>query len=410
MLSNLPADLIFSIFHYCDISTVVFTGQTCRYLHDLAFCRNIWLGLLELVGVPDLQNLDTDDLLKLAKRMITGPEHGPEVFKEILSPWDSAAVLLPSGRHILFRTPTKLECWDVTCDKLVWRHISVLGSSPCFSDIRFAVEEMHGGNELVVMVCQQCDDAIGQFFRFVEIVKLLLSARVPQTAWVFVTLHSRSLAVVSTTSNTYFIADWKAQTSFCWLELPCRVELLPEHILVKAAAETVNEDELGVQEEVHIISNEALHTHLIPVVDLDGFGEFSTVSSDALPKLSTLSSRETRHSFSQISVHTSPDVENAPLRYGLWSYQLSIPVGQPPRWRERGVYPAWKGAAYGYSTYSGHAILYGNPQRWIVPPTQTQDLGEVDFPGCTTEYVHISPYSGAVTYPTEDTVIIQYFK
>ncbi|KAF7376558.1 F-box domain-containing protein [Mycena sanguinolenta] len=459
LLSNLAADIIFSIFRYSDICSVVSTGQTCRYLYSLAFCKTVWLDLLYPMGIPDLQNLDIEDLLKLAKRLVTGPETWirnppssqflPEVSKEIVlhprfnsgeHPAFNKSELLPSGRNLLFKTSKVLECWDVEQDTLLWRHTSVLASSPHFSVIRFAAEELNAGDALVVMVCARCDDIIGQMSRFVEIVKVdlrerthypLLFARVPSDGLSFSNpVICGTLAAVRTTDDTYFIADWQAQTYFtltCCPDSPSQVVLIPGHVILKVAVSQGGH-------EMHVVSHDALLTHLIPVVGLEGEGasEFNTVSSHELTKLSTLSSETVQHSFVHMSVLPSPthqdeyriwiygcNLSKRPLpRYGLWCYQLSMPVGQPSRWRQRAVYPAWKEASYISTTYSGHALMSGNPQRWIVPPTQTPEVGEVDLAGLTAEivdltpvpYVHISPYSGALTYSTDNTIVIRWFK
>ncbi|KAJ6476846.1 hypothetical protein C8R45DRAFT_1157926 [Mycena sanguinolenta] len=80
LLSDLPADVLLSIFAYCDIASMVSVGQTCRYLHALAFDKSVWLHLLR----------------NLCQR------------------------LLPSGRYILFLNSYKLECFSVADDILVW--------------------------------------------------------------------------------------------------------------------------------------------------------------------------------------------------------------------------------------------------------------------------------------------------
>ncbi|KAJ6498823.1 hypothetical protein C8R45DRAFT_95897 [Mycena sanguinolenta] len=457
LLSNLAADIIFSIFRYSDICSVVSTGQTCRYLYNLAFCKTVWLDLLYPMGIPDLRNLDMKDLLNLAKRLVTGPETWirnaqssqflPEVSKEIVlhpqfnraeQPAFYESELLPSGRNLLFKNSKVLECWDVEQDRLVWRHTSVLASSPHFSVIRFAAEELNAGDALVVMVCAECDDTIGQFFRFVEIVKVnlrerthypLLFARIPSDGLGFSNpVICGSLAAVRTTDDTYFIADWEAQTYItltCCSNSPSQIVLIPGHIILKVAVSQGGH-------EMQVVSHDELRTHLVPVVGLEGTVEFETVFSSQLANLSTLSSEIVQHSLVHMSVLSSPthkdeyriwiygcNLSKQPLpRYGLWCYQLSMPVGEPPQWRQRAVYPAWKEASYISTTYSGHALMSGNPQRWIVPPAETPEVGEVDLAGLTAEivgftpppYVHISPYSGALTYSTDHAIVIKWFK
>ncbi|KAJ7267621.1 hypothetical protein B0H12DRAFT_117619 [Mycena haematopus] len=462
LLSNLAADIIFSIFRYSDICGVVSTGQTCRYLHNLAFCKSVWLELLYPMGIPNLQNLDTDGLLKLAKRLITGPETWspqssqkflPEVSKEIVlhpqfnlgeQPAFNESELLPSGRNLLFKNSKVLECWDVAQDRLVWRHTSVLASSPRFSVARFAAEEINAGDALVVMVCAQCEDIMGQYFKFIEIVKVdirkrtqypLLFARVPTNRVGFSNpVICGPLAAVYITHDSYFIADWKAQTSFtvtCCSDSPSQIALIEGHLILKVAVATTNGTigrNLGGH-EIHVVPHSALHAHLVPVLGPDGIGESNTIPSSRLTPLSTLSSQTVRHSLVHISVLRSPAhrdehrvwiygwsfTDAAVQRYGLWCYTLCMPAG---RWRLRALYPAWKQAGYGCTTYAGHALMCGNPQRWIVPPSPTPRAAELDLAGLTVEvagetpvpHVHLSPYSGALTYSTDETVVIRWFR
>ncbi|KAF8199935.1 hypothetical protein K438DRAFT_672980 [Mycena galopus ATCC 62051] len=172
-------------FGHCDIASVVSTSQTCRYLHDLAFRKSVWLGLLDdlrersiwdSASPPDLQSLGTDELVKLVKRLMTGPEtRSPqhpgfrlEVSKEIIlhpkfkhTPRGLGHVeLLPSGRTVLVQRSGVLECW--TSQKTDWCG----GTLQCMCQAGFSVSrssglpqnELNKGDSLVVMVCQRNED------------------------------------------------------------------------------------------------------------------------------------------------------------------------------------------------------------------------------------------------------------
>ncbi|KAJ7259989.1 hypothetical protein B0H12DRAFT_1231925 [Mycena haematopus] len=83
LLSDLAPDVVFSIFACSDISSVVSAGQTCRYLHNLAFDKSVWLGLFDRLRrrflvdrncTPDLESLSTDEIIEVVRRLITGPQ------------------------------------------------------------------------------------------------------------------------------------------------------------------------------------------------------------------------------------------------------------------------------------------------------------------------------------------------
>ncbi|KAF7376550.1 hypothetical protein MSAN_00071200 [Mycena sanguinolenta] len=425
---------------------------TCRRLHNLAFRKSVWVGLLEdlrqrsildSVGTPDLRILETGDLIKLVKRLITGPETWSpqssgsfaEVSKEIvlhptfnvnrIKGYDRIE-LLPSGRNLLVKHSGILECWDVAEDRLVWRHSSVLtpGAPSTVGPrvIQFAAEETKDSDSLVVMVCEESSDGLRDFF--VEIVKvnvrvrkhqLLLLARVPATdtrsAFDNPVIHG-ALSAVYIIGTGFFILDWSQQT---YVIFPPAIVFIPGHIIL--ADTVITSDIIDAVYEISIIANDALNTHMTPLGGLDGVGKFNPVLPAQLIKLSTL---KAQHSFIRMSVHASP-VHKDKYRiwiYGwsgdnnddaLWCYKLSMPVDQPPQWRQWARYRAAHGASYTYTTYSGHTPMFNDMQRRIVPPGHTT-FTEVDLAGCVTERPHTTPYSGAVSYTTDDTIVIQYFK
>ncbi|KAJ6512383.1 hypothetical protein DFH09DRAFT_1374215 [Mycena vulgaris] len=442
--SELAPDVLFSIFACCDISSVVSISQTCRNLHDLAHHKSVWLVLVGdlrqksiLDSALDLQDLSTDDLINLVKSLLTGPETWsprdsgfiPELSKEIvLHPkiahglyWENEAKLVPSERYVLFNNWHTLECWDVAEDRLVWKHASIVEHA---SVLEFAAEEIEGDNVLVVMICERTYPNNRGQENFVEIVevdlrtvthRVLILTRAPDTAYDNPFSHPvilGTIAAVGTTRPTdrYFFVNWKTQASFVLhggqrsLSL---VALIPGHVILKAAS-------TDGEEEIHVISNDALHSHLIPAIGFADICEFNTVLPDQIAKLSTLSDPDAWETFFGMSVHASPihDGEYRVWVSGsayLWSYQLSLPIGQPPQWRQRGLVPAQQRASYQEIAYSGHSLIYDDPRRSIVPATLTSHSGEMDLEGCG-DCVHIAPYSGALIYSTDISVVIRYFK
>ncbi|KAJ7669824.1 hypothetical protein DFH06DRAFT_156997 [Mycena polygramma] len=177
LFSDLPADVVFSIFARCDIYTVVSVGQTCQYLHGLAFDKSVWLGLVDNLRrrsildrhcTSSIESLSTDQLIQIVKRLVNGPETwSPQssgsmaevqakitLHPSIQTGLDRAyggnvTKLLPSGRYVLFNTSLTLGCWNVAEDRLVWKHTSAIDSA--------RVQEFAAGREegdsLVIMIC-----------------------------------------------------------------------------------------------------------------------------------------------------------------------------------------------------------------------------------------------------------------
>lgn len=192
LLSDLVPELIFAIFSSCDISSVVATGQvdpyfpsclspkiicslqTCRYLHEVAFDKSVWLDLLEnlrrrslldRVFTPNLETLVMGEMLQLVKRMTTGPETWTaenghfvaEVCKEIaLHPPELTrssryeAKLLPSGRFIVFNNNNTIECWSVLDSRPIWRHRLAAAGHRLEN---FAADETDSEDSVNIMLC-----------------------------------------------------------------------------------------------------------------------------------------------------------------------------------------------------------------------------------------------------------------
>ncbi|KAJ7085542.1 hypothetical protein C8R44DRAFT_821426 [Mycena epipterygia] len=44
---DLPEDIVLEVLCICEVSWVIFTSQTNKYLHDLAMYQTIWISLAE---------------------------------------------------------------------------------------------------------------------------------------------------------------------------------------------------------------------------------------------------------------------------------------------------------------------------------------------------------------------------
>ncbi|KAJ7717131.1 hypothetical protein B0H16DRAFT_1898046 [Mycena metata] len=312
-LSEVPPDVIFSIFIHCDIAAVVSAGQTCRYLHNLALHKSVWLALVEdlrrrfllpEILIPNLDEASTTDLIDLVKRMLTGPEtwsptssgFTPEVSKRIpLHPTirhktgslsqENEAQLSPSGRFVLFKNWRTLECWDVAADVLIWTHV------PGFdrAELReFAMDEIIDRDTLIIMICETAYYSHRNLKNYIEILELnprsgtqanLLQVRCPDTSYdnQFQVPEIRGFVAVvalSASGHMYLVLDWKSQIAFAVEASQTHdmrayymlMEIIPGHLILKT------------RDDLYLISVQAaLLSHGAPV-DLNAGAPFNPVT------------------------------------------------------------------------------------------------------------------------------------
>ncbi|KAJ6476853.1 hypothetical protein C8R45DRAFT_1216696 [Mycena sanguinolenta] len=453
LLSDLPADIIFSIFARCDVASVVSVGQTCRCLHLLAFEKSVWIVLLgdlrrrcilDRNCTPNLETLSTAEMIEVIKRLISGPQSwnpgefhfGAGIPRKItlhptLDPltlkW-SIAKLLPSGRYLLFSNVKQLECWSVANDSLVWTYTST--ENIALEEV--AVEETE--TDVTIMLCVHTypDGEPGP--KFTEIVKLdfrtmthtsLLIALAPGHTQSF--SHPRicgALAVVSlgmdTGESLHMILNWK-QKSYClvqggdWDGFSVSHVLIPGHIL------------LSEPDWLYLISSDTLcnywaHTN-------GPLAEFSPVLVKDIPKLRTFKASDVEQNFREIYAHESPirDGDFSIWIYGkshstnrgaLLSYRLSIPARGDPQWCLRIQSGVERGQVlegfYHAVAYGGHRLYSPlNPEHTIFSaalPLTSRRTVRVGLPPDLGDAIDIAPYSGALTYCTDSSVVVQYYK
>ncbi|KAJ6472435.1 hypothetical protein C8R45DRAFT_411401 [Mycena sanguinolenta] len=275
LLQNLAPDVIFSIFARCDIYSVVSASQTCRYLHDLAFDKSVWLTLLDnlrrrsiLDRTSNLETLSVAEMIGIVRRLITGPQtwspgeldHHPvaEVSKTItlhpeIHPGYTDVRLLPSGCYVLFENQGTLGCWSVVHDRLVWRHTSRLEHGTI---ARFAVEETDP-DSAIVMICfcaDQPNDRRGIIF--IEIVNVdfmtgthncLLAAPAPRSRFIDSPVICGPLAAVRLDWD-YMVINWRAKSYFI-IRGDTRITfaLIPRHIVVLDRPSTENPTSISSQ-------------------------------------------------------------------------------------------------------------------------------------------------------------------
>jgi hypothetical protein len=194
---------------------------------------------------------------------------------------------------------------------------------------------------------------------------------------------------------------------------PSLIALTERHVVLKTTLEQ--------EHQIHLIANDILCDYWTPTISVDAHSEFAVVSAADIPKLSTFVDTAVDQSFTHISVVGSPLQDD---NYRVWihgtlyssntrsivGYQLSIPVGGQPEWRRR--IRASEVALYMAHTvpYSGHTISHATlPSYTIYPPTSSFKTLQVTLP-FNANYIHVAPYSGALTYSTDTSIVIQYYK
>ncbi|KAJ7229531.1 hypothetical protein B0H12DRAFT_225177 [Mycena haematopus] len=180
---------------------------------------------------------------------------------------------------------------------------------------------------------------------------------------------------------------------------------------------------LDKAQQIHLISNDTVGTYWTPIIHMDGAMESTPVLAHDIPKLSTLEDIHNEQSFNNMYVHESPIREGdyrvwiygtifATKAGGLLSYRVSIPNNTNHQWCQRT--PSMEsGSLFRYSiSYHGHYVLYRRAQGYVISAAASLASprpARVDMPSCG-DHIDVGPYSGAVTYSTHSSIVIQYYK
>ncbi|KAF7353504.1 hypothetical protein MSAN_01540000 [Mycena sanguinolenta] len=366
LLSDLAPELIFSIFACCDISSVVSVGQTCRYLHALAFDKSVWLGLLNNLRrrlildhcTHNLEALSTDEMIganldsysapQVTKRITLHPfGTGPGVLE-----WGHRAKLLPSGRYVLLNNSGTLECWNLGDDRVVWRYTTTIEHAEVY---QFAAEEKGIESTIMIVICVRAYPRNARRLYYVEIFSVdiqngtqnrLLTARAPESEDHFLSepvISGNFAAVIVDSGQTqHMIINWVAQSYFIvdgHPDTPSRIAFIPQHLVLMNRS-------LDEKDQIHLISNDALSTYWVPITTRDD-AEFSPIFAENIPKRSTFEDPHAEQTFTDMHVHESPLREgdyrlwihgsNRAAKGGLFSCTLSIPSNGMPQWCQRMV-------------------------------------------------------------------------
>ncbi|KAJ7648309.1 hypothetical protein DFH06DRAFT_1476343 [Mycena polygramma] len=342
-----------------------------------------------------------------------------------------------NGQFVLCNYIHILTCWDVHSGKLVWQHQSALEDAAVLA---FTADETNGGDHLVVMICQRTIPTNGDGTNFIEIVDLnprsgfyhiLLTMRSPpshhENPFSQAIICNEMAAVAGPgTQDGYLIHNWKLQSCFI-LSGPTnemRLALIPGYIILKTMA--LSHLRCGEDYLYLINGRDAFEMYGTGPPET---GLFNFVSVAQIPKILTrrFPSSTTAPPFPvchhELYVHARP---LHPDSYCIWasnlrmsddgsfddrllcSYDFPLSPSQPPQWRERTGSPMRGDMVTDSITYSGHTHKF---TRWpsstlqIVPPILTSSPDKLVLLNCR-DYVDVSPYSGALTYATNEAIIV----
>ncbi|RDB30392.1 hypothetical protein Hypma_006994 [Hypsizygus marmoreus] len=151
---QLVEDVILKVFTSCDIYSTLAASQASRYFHTLVFSKQVWSAHISdlrrrfFIDLPHGTRLDdysTDGLVNLVKRIVDGPSSwmastdsssnypSPTITRQIiLKPnirrgpgilnWENQIQLLPGGAFVFYNNWGKLECWAVEMNNLTWSY------------------------------------------------------------------------------------------------------------------------------------------------------------------------------------------------------------------------------------------------------------------------------------------------
>ncbi|KAJ7887582.1 hypothetical protein B0H14DRAFT_1236892 [Mycena olivaceomarginata] len=231
-LHDLVEDVLILILVESDVPGVVALSRTSKFFHRIAFTTAVWYTLVARLVQrgfidrrPDdgyFENLSTEQLIGLVKRMIRGPKawtdtpsqseyfavpRGQTIVRRAInklrkfirkpplgslpsaSPVESRRIalhpeidedpdgswmfnrpeLLPGGKYALFLNSGRVECWSVFEDRRIWTHAPSMDHTLVLDFEAEVIED----DIATILTCQRTD--LGQ--HFVEITTLDLKNR-----------------------------------------------------------------------------------------------------------------------------------------------------------------------------------------------------------------------------------------
>ncbi|KAF7352320.1 hypothetical protein MVEN_01195700 [Mycena venus] len=370
----------------------------------------------KLVRKPRLVPAPTAPLVE-SRRIALHPEISFGMY------WENKPMLLPGGKYMLFMSGARLECWSVFEDRLIWKHESSLDTS----DVLIFDAELVEEDRAVVLTCQRT--WAQPFKNFVEISTvnmesgvscLELVSRVPDYAhdfpYVGCTVGGDTVAV--------YLFDWIVllvnwRTSSRVLVLPdpslIAIELVPGY-LVLSLQDSCGECRLTVGPVTPLASWEPNHSTEEPSAHITA-ADLSTSAYDSITLTGRLCDT------TRLWVYESPLREG---RFKVWLYTDSRALcsyeffkhaagsGVSLRFLSLIRMPDSLGTPANVSL-SGHTLRWRSDFRGLdifppVPASKKHSVRHrtVEFPAqhyC----VYLSAFSGALTYATDDELVVLYY-
>ncbi|KAJ7284194.1 hypothetical protein C8J57DRAFT_1710437 [Mycena rebaudengoi] len=456
-LNELVEDVLLVILMHCDVADVVAFSQTCRTFHRLAFTKSVWVHFVsDLVrrgiidGRPDeiLSDLPTERLVGLIKKSVCGPQAwSPIPLSQDSTPsaplttrrttlhpdvdlyWQSETQLLPGGNYVLtLQGSGEPILWSVHGDRLAWKHTcSIIGAEVS----AFAAQIIRQPDQIVVMTCLRTQEEK----KFIEITtidlrtgtsELIVVVRASDHEHYFSpTICGDIVAVAMTQQNHIFLINWKTAA---YVIVPIPRNFHPPQLALTAPYVVLTLGGPPEDDRITVIPIDSLESHWMPV---ESVSEPVNIIHDDRLLLYCAPLVPGEYEETRLSVHESPirrgrfkiflqlkGSDSIVLRiYHLFSHDdrvhLCLRSTTLTRQLEREeIYPIFlSGAA---SSFSGHTVLHDElgekPEIYssvdIASSRRILHLHDEHDPA---DYVHISAYTGALTYFANSDVVIEYY-
>ncbi|KAJ7029990.1 hypothetical protein C8F04DRAFT_1114952 [Mycena alexandri] len=345
--------------------------------------------------------------------------------------WDDMTTLLPGGEYVLYLNSGRLECWSIS-DKCIWMHTCAMDDASVMDFAADFVEK----DQVVILTCQSTWN--GSRDNFVEITildlknaksKLVLVNRVPDFdhAGMYTSCAvGGKIAVVNMhgPALTTLLINWSTLTYVGLRTSSPRIALIPGYLVF-----TLDRD---VDLVLAVCPLTSFDKYWVPI---DGINEPSNcILLEDLPIICAGVHLEQRTGHSRTGhfmarrrkvdlwVCESPIepgvfrvwvyLSTGDSRAQLGGYQLTV-QDSGISWESMVVQHVVAGFPVGM-LYSGHRVVNAGriksiPQ--IVPPGPEYDTTRVtplNLPGCR-DFIHVSPYSGAITYSTDEHIVIVHY-
>ncbi|KAJ7628100.1 hypothetical protein B0H17DRAFT_552795 [Mycena rosella] len=469
-LQGLVEDVLIRILAHCDVLNVLAIGATSKYFHHLAFSRNVWLTLVTKLAQwrfidrrPDenMYDLSTEQLVDQVKRALHGPKtwsppsresrhllqkgvdslvwKSPATSNPTPLPVESRCIILHldvprdpwgpgipfcmsepkllQGENYILQHWGTLECWNVFEDKLVWKHTCSMDNATV---LMFAAE-LTDDDKLVILTCQHTWDHART--NFVEVTTLDLLT------------GFTSLVLVSRLPNSPQADPYRScavRGHIAAVELDGQVTLINWRTSSCVAILTGNS-----------LSHIALAANCLVLTLLSPRGELQLACSPLPSPVSWAPIDSVRASSSRITVKDLPiifadtislngrtftrgepflAVHESPVdpgRFRVWLHLESDQMGilssyefvareTAVSWHRRSSVPVSSNIGPAGVSFSGHVLSWRSE---IFPPVPL--VKEATAPCIPLEtgggLVHLSPYSGAVTYSTVKSLDVVYY-